>query len=158
MQFTRESAERIASVVRAAELTPRAAKPLAFDRVDDPPSRRVFRIATFTGNWPINATKTVTFKYVTNTPNTAVVTNLFFPLVPGPSGNKDCAIAKEGTAWFLIDVPFRTATVTLISSTLDVEVLTDVTFDANACAFNKTKETIKVINATATASFLSLDV
>lgn len=157
-QFTRESAERIANVVRAVELAPRAGRPLTFDRVDDPPRRKVFRIATFTGAWAINSAKTVTFKYQTQTPNTASVTNLFFPLVPGPSGTKDCAIAKEGTAWFLIDVPLRTATATFISSTEDVEVLTDVSFDGNACAFNKTQRTITVIDATATASYLVLDV
>jgi hypothetical protein len=64
---------------------------------------RVFRICTFTGAWSIAATKTVTFKYQTATPNTAVATNLF-AAVPSPSGggSGDCAIAKEGTAWFLI--------------------------------------------------------
>lgn len=156
-RFTRESAERIANVVRAAELAVPSSRPLAFDKVDSPPSRKVFRIATFTGSWPIGSTKSVTFKYVTETPNTASVTNLFFPLVPGPAGTKDCAIAKDGTAWFLIDVPLRTASATFVSSLQDVEVLADVSFDANACAFNKTKQTIKVVSATTTAAYLTLD-
>jgi len=102
-QFTRESAERIANVVRAAELGYPRARPLVFDRADDPPSRKVFRIATFTGSWPINSAKTVTFKYQTDTPNTANVTNLFVPLDSVPEGAADCAIAKEGTAWFLVN-------------------------------------------------------
>ena len=59
-----------------------------------------FRICTFTAAWSKNANKTVTFKYQTNTPNTVVATNLFADLTG--SGTKNCAIAKEGTAWYLI--------------------------------------------------------
>jgi hypothetical protein len=62
---------------------------------------KVFRICTFTGAWSIAAAKTVTFKYQTTTPNTVVATNLF-AAVPAPTGSGDCAIAKDGTAWFLI--------------------------------------------------------
>ena len=98
-QFTRESAERIASVVRAVELAVPAGRPLAFDRVDSTP-RKTIRIATFTGAWPIGTDKEVTFKYVTETPNTANVTNLLCGLNPG--GECDVSIAKEGTAWFLV--------------------------------------------------------
>ena len=67
-----------------------------------PPSQRldVFRICTFTGSWNINATKTVTFKYQTSTPNTVVATNLFASLTN--SSTKNCAVAREGTAWFVI--------------------------------------------------------
>lgn len=99
-QFTRESAERIANVVRAVELAPRAGRPLAFDRVDQPATRKTFRIATFTGSWSINSAKTVTFKYQTQTPNTVSATNLFCGL--SPSGSCDVSISKDGTAWFLV--------------------------------------------------------
>lgn len=99
-QFTRESAERIANVVRAAELGYPRARPLVFDKADDPPSRKVFRIATFTGSWAINSAKTVTLKYQTQTPNTVSATNLFCGLNPG--GECDVSIAKEGTSWFLV--------------------------------------------------------
>lgn len=99
-QFTRESAERIANVVRAAELAPRAGRPLVFDRVDPPQQAKTFRIATFTGAWAINSAKTVTFKYQTQTPNTVSATNLFCGL--SPSGSCDVSITKDGTAWFLL--------------------------------------------------------
>lgn len=155
-QFTLESAERIANVVRAAELTPRAGRPLVFDRVDDPPSRKVFRLATFTGDWPKYTEKVVTFHPVPNTPNTALVTNLFYPIEPGPGDFRFCTIAKDGTAWYLINVPLRTATATLIT-TRQIEVLTGVSFDPDACSFEETKEEIKVIDTTSTASFLQLD-
>ena len=155
-QFTRESAERIANVVRAAELTPRAGRPLVFDKADDPPSRKVFRLATFTGDWPKYTDKVVTFHPVPNTPNTALVTNLFYPVEPGPPYTSFCAIAKDGTAWYLINVPMRTATATLIT-TRQIEVLTGVSFDLEACSIYETKEEIQVIDTTSTASFLQLD-
>lgn len=79
------------------------------------PAAGGFKIATFTGAWATNTSKTVTFKYQTVTPNTVSAVNLFFP-VPTGSGSRDCALAKEGTAWFLINVPLRTAGV---SGTLD---------------------------------------
>lgn len=115
-QFTRESAERIANVVRAAELSAPAARPLNFERVDFSRSR-VFRVATYTGAWAINATKTVTFKYQTNTPNTATVLNLFFPVTSTAAGSRDCAIAKEGTSWFLVDVRFASRTAVFAGAT-----------------------------------------
>lgn len=98
-RFTRESAERIANVVRAAELTPRRTRPIVFDRAHESP-RKTFRVATFTGPWPIGTDKEVTFKYVTEPPNTALATNLFCGL--SPSGECDVSIAKEGTSWFLL--------------------------------------------------------
>jgi hypothetical protein len=74
-----------------------------------------FRICTFTGAWAIDALKTVTFKYQTNTPNTVSVTNLFWPLPD--NGTRDCSIAKDGTAWFLL-VPQLDAGTALSSATL----------------------------------------
>jgi hypothetical protein len=100
-QFTRESAERIANVVRAAELASPAARPLSFERVDTPQKQRLFRVCTFTGAWSIGDTKTVTFKNQTATPNTAAAVNLFAALTAA-SGSRNCAIAKDGTAWYLI--------------------------------------------------------
>jgi hypothetical protein len=107
--FTRPAAERIAKVVRHVEGGDRDSSGLTFRRV--PPqgeAAKVFRIATFTGAWSISAAKTVTFKFQTTTPNTVVATNLF-AAVPAPSGSGDCAIAKEGTAWFLIAAVCGTA-------------------------------------------------
>ncbi len=78
---------------------------------------KVFRIATFTGAWPINSSKTVTLKYQTATPNTVSVSNLFFPVASTATATQDCAIAKDGTAWFLINVPFSTATAVFAGAT-----------------------------------------
>jgi hypothetical protein len=98
--FTKGSAERIAAVVRDYEAGDRSASPLRFGVVSSD-SRKTFRIATFSGAWAVGASKTVAFKYQTSTPNTASALNLF-AAVPSPSGSGDCAIAKDGTAWFLI--------------------------------------------------------
>lgn len=105
-QFTRESAERIASVVRASELAPLPARPLNFDRVDFYKAK-LFRVGTFAGAWPVGTENTVTFRNATNTPNTVTVQNLFFDINFTPSFEPDCAIAKEGTAWYLVSVPLE---------------------------------------------------
>jgi hypothetical protein len=68
---------------------------------EGPRSAKVFRICTFTGSWAINATKTVTFKYQTTTPNTVSALNLYCGLNPGTT-TTDISIAKEGTSWFLV--------------------------------------------------------
>jgi hypothetical protein len=120
-QFTRESAERIANVVRAAELASPAARPLNFERMDVVQKAKVFRVCTFNGAWPTGVAKVVTFKYQTQTPNTASALNLFFP-VSSPSVSGDCAIAKEGTSWFLVDVPFEEVTAVFVSRTASVNV------------------------------------
>jgi hypothetical protein len=85
--------------VRRVEIGDRTESPLRFDAVP-PPQRKTFRIATFSGAWSVGATKTVTFKYQTATPNTASVLNLVCGL--SPSGSCDVSIAKDGTAWFLV--------------------------------------------------------
>jgi len=63
-------------------------------------AQKTFRICTFTGSWAINATKTVTFRGVTSTPNTVAAINLVCGL--NPSGSCDVSIAKDGTAWYLV--------------------------------------------------------
>jgi hypothetical protein len=169
--FDRSSAERIASAVRRVEIGDRSESPLRFDTVPPTQQRKTFRIATFSGAWAINATKTVTFKYQTATPNTASVVNLFFPM-PAPAGTTDCAIAKDGTAWHLIDVPFETATAIFISQTATgvrvvstanqtavSNVLIAAELNTSNCAItvSRTQATVSliVLQSTATAVFVS---
>ena len=169
--FDVQSAARIANAVRKVEIGDRDEAALRFRRELPQQQRKTFRIATFTGAWSINATKTVTFKYQTNTPNTAVVTNLFFP-VPAPAGATDCAIAKDGTAWFLIDVPLATATAVfvrstaaglVVSATAQQTVVSNVqiaaTLNTANCAITVTRTqataSVTVISSTATSVFVS---
>ena len=116
--FTRPAAERIAHVVRTVERSGRDTKGPTWNPRMEGGGGVVFHIGTFTGAWATSDVKVVTFKYQTTTPNTASVTNLFFPYPDYGTAAKDCAIAKEGTAWFLVDVPFATATMTFIQSAL----------------------------------------
>ena len=103
VDFTRGAAERIANVVRTVELGDRDGAPLSFGRVPDAGgSKVVFRICTFTGAWSKNAQKVVTYKYQSATPNTVSARNVFIGLAETTGGN--CAIAKDGTAWFLIQL------------------------------------------------------
>ena len=98
VQFTRESAERVARVVRQAELTPAAASPLTFDRrISDRHPKQV-RAATFTGAWTAGSVKTVTFK---NAP-TATVSVQNLTLVLPFTATQDCIVGKEGTSWYLV--------------------------------------------------------
>lgn len=104
VDFTRSAAERIANVVRLVETGDRDGAALRFGRADVPDTRKVFRVCTFTGAWSTGATKTVTFKNQTSTPNTAIATNLFASITGNTSTSVvfNCAIAREGTAWYLI--------------------------------------------------------
>ena len=104
VDFTRGAAERIARVVRIVEQGDRNQSGPTWGSVDSGSSGKVFRICTFTGSWNIDTAKTVSFRGVTTTPNTVVAVNLFASLNPatGATAATPCAIAKDGTAWYLI--------------------------------------------------------
>ncbi len=102
VDFTRGAAERIARVVRIVEQGERDQNGPTYGSVVDPASRRVFRMCTFTGAWTIDTPKTLTFRGITATPNTVVAYNLFASLAAGTATAVPCAIAKDGTAWYLI--------------------------------------------------------
>jgi hypothetical protein len=123
VQFTRESAERVARVVRQAELTPAAASPLTFDRrISDRIPKQV-RAATFTGSWTIGASKTVTFKYAP----TATASVLNFLINLPSAGQRNCIVGREGTAWHLVnwqwDVVNAATAATITTSTLTFNTL-----------------------------------
>ena len=98
--FTRPAAERIAKVVRAVEGGDRDTPGIYFGSAPGAAPGKTFRVCTFTGAWSIGDTRSVTFKNQTSTPNTVSASNLFWPIPDGPQ--RDCAIAKEGTAWYLL--------------------------------------------------------
>lgn len=102
VDFTRGAAERIANVVRLVEQGDRDGTALRFGKVVDTPASKVFRVCTFTGGWAKEEIKTVTLKYVTSTPNTFVARNLFAQIATSAATSRNCAIAKDGTAWYLI--------------------------------------------------------
>jgi hypothetical protein len=163
--FTKPAAERIAKVVRAVEGGDRDTGPLTFGNRGVGGNPKVFRVCTFTGAWAINDTKTVTFRNQTATPNTVAAVNLFFPF-PAPASATDCAIAKEGTAWYLIDVPFETETAVFVAATSSTSVMTDVTLSASlntsACTISIGKtlvtSSVTIVSSTFTSTFLRFKV
>lgn len=97
-QFTRESAERIARVVRAAELSYPQARPLEFARVASDRIPKQVRAATFTGPWFTGSTKNVTLE---NQPTATVsVQNLTITLPF--TGTQACIVGRDGTSWYLV--------------------------------------------------------
>jgi hypothetical protein len=178
--FLRPDAQRIARAVRAFENGDRDESPLTFRRVLEGGKQRVFRICTFTGAWDIDTTKTLTFKNQTTTPNTVSAVNLFWP-VPN-SGGRDCAIGKDGTAWYLIvprlfsadaataatvvgnAVEFKTLPVAALATsstatfTLDIisqPVIVDASLGANALEFSR-KDVGVLFDRTATTVQISI--
>ena len=104
VSFTRPAAERIGKAVRQVEAGNRDLGPIEWGPRGGGADSKVFRVCTFTGAWAINSAKTVTFRNVTTTPNTVSATNLFCDL---PStGDRACAVAKAGTAWYLVQSQF----------------------------------------------------
>jgi hypothetical protein len=96
--FTKPAAERIGKVVRQVEAGDRDLGPLEWGPRGGAASGKVFRVCTFTGAWAINTSKTVTFLGVTSTVS---ATNLF-AAIPARGSARNCAIAKDGTSWYLI--------------------------------------------------------
>lgn len=79
VQFTRESATRIANVVRTVELGVPKLSPLVFDRVvRDGGGGGAIRLCTFTGQWMVNDGKIV--RFATDTNATANVINQLFSI------------------------------------------------------------------------------
>lgn len=170
VQFTYESAERIANVVRAAETTPPSASPLTFDkRFADRPPKQV-RVATFSGAWAIDSTKTVTFKYAPTATVNAV--NLSWPItLPGYTA-ETCIVGREGTNWWLVvpKLEARTAVFVtqtqqraFVTGTASQQVVTDVNISASLntgdCSITigktATTATITVVSGAATAQFIA---
>jgi hypothetical protein len=133
ISFTRPAAARIARAVRVVENARPGGQPLETQRQDTLAKARVFRVCTYTGAWAIGSAKTVTFKNRTSTPNTVSATNLFFPVTSTAAGSRDCAVAKDGTAWYLVDV---------VQQTTAVIVLTGVSLGTAGLQFTRASITV----------------
>jgi hypothetical protein len=107
---------------------------------------KTFRVCTFTGSWAINAEKTVTFRGVTTTPNTVSAVNLFTEFTQ-TTATVDCAIAKDGTAWYLI------APTGVDKKTVQTSVITNVSLGTAGLQF--TRLDIKIFE-TVSSSFVTI--
>jgi hypothetical protein len=122
--FTRPAAERIAKAVRTVEAGNRDCGPLTFGARLDTVAPKAFRICTFTGAWAIDSDKTVTLRNQTTTPNTVSAMNLFVNLPD--NGQRNCAIGRDGTAWYLAQWQWDAA-----------DVLSGVTLSTAALEFTR---------------------
>jgi len=144
VKFTRPAAQRIADAVRKVEGGNRDQGPVDLGPRFFGSTAKTFRVCTFTGSWDVGTPKTVTFKNQTSTPNTVSATNLFWPV---PNGDqRDCAIAKDGTAWYLLVPQLYAAqaatAATLTTSTLEFQTLPVVALaTASTVVFSVTPKT-----------------
>lgn len=160
--FDAQSAVRIANAVRQVEIGDRAEKPLEFDPVL-PEQGKKFRIATFSGAWSPNSQKVVQFVANGQTVNAY---NRTFPLFSVPANNQiACSIAKDGTAWYLVDVGKNQTYGHLFATQFATRtVVTDIqiaaTLNTSNCSITVTKTqvtaTVTIVLSTYTASFVSL--
>lgn len=97
IQFDSVSGARIGDAVRFVESQANRRGALRFSEVPPSASRPVFRVGTFNSAWPKDASRTVTLR----SGSTVSAMNLFADIATAVSV-RDCAIAREGTAWYLI--------------------------------------------------------
>jgi hypothetical protein len=102
VRFDRQSGQRIANAVLKVERGNRDQPPITFNPALGGQSPKQIRMGTFTGAWSLNGNNTVTFRTTTSTPNTAVAVNIFAAIATSATSPRNCAIAKDGTAWYLI--------------------------------------------------------
>lgn len=96
VQFTSDSADRIAKVVRIVEAGSRGASGLSFEPRFGPSVGSPIRFCSWSADWAHGETATITFDPATNVTATAV--NVVLGFGPG-----DGWVAKKGTAgWHLI--------------------------------------------------------
>lgn len=164
VQFTRESAERIAGVIRAAELAVPAAAPLTFERrLTDRVPKQV-RAATFTGSWSIGASKVVTFRYAPTA--TQTVTNLSWPITHNHTAAENCIVGREGTSWWLVVPVLQAQTAVFVMQTASTTIMRSITISATLNTVNcsitvsqtPATSSITVMTQTATATYLRLRV
>jgi hypothetical protein len=164
VQFTFESAERIANVVRAAETTPPSASPLTFGRRVDGRLPKQVRVATFSGSWAINVSKVVTFKHAPTATVNAI--NLSWPITLTAYSNEDCIVGREGTNWWLVVPKLEARTAVFATQTASTTIMRSITISAtlntNNCAITVSQtantSSITVISQTATGSYLRIRV
>jgi hypothetical protein len=103
VQFTKESAERVARVVRSAELNPSAASPLAFG-ARFPDVKKIFRVGEFDGTWMKGTDKTVRLLNQTDEndePVEVTAKNLLYNVFPAnPEGSTKCIVGRDGGEWY----------------------------------------------------------
>ena len=98
VKFTRQSAQRIAKVVRQVELGNRNQSGVRFEHpINNVAVSKNVRLVSFTGTWGVGQVSEVTF--LKATAQTATAINAYFSVSAGEG-----FVAKDGTAWYLVGV------------------------------------------------------
>jgi hypothetical protein len=102
VQFTRESAERIAGVVREVELTPTSGRPLVFER---PPEhlKKVLRFGEIESGWPFGSQLAITLPVGTSETTVLAINTLRSVPISDFREKTKVAIARDGTAWSYVN-------------------------------------------------------
>ena len=98
MNFTRGAAKRIANAVRKVEVGDRDGGGLEFESVSL--ERKIFRVGSFNRPWPKGTTKVVMIGFSSTTSTISAIN--VFASVTATAGVAKCAIARDGSAWYLI--------------------------------------------------------
>jgi len=152
VSFSRNAAQRIAKAVRTVEAGDRNQPGLTFEHPIQSSNARGVRIATFSGSWNIGTINTVTFKHAPTA--TASVTNLFWPITATSYVDENCAVAKDGTAWFLITPQLEvTSASSSFSYVYDISVA--ATLNTSSCSVTVGK-TLYTSSASISTQFLRI--
>lgn len=138
--------------------------PTRLQGMQGPPAVTSIRAGTFTGSWNIGSTKAVTF--TTSPTATVSVTNISWPISHNHVSPENCVVGKDGSSWWLVVPVLQSATTTVVTQSLTVPVVTDVSISATlntsncAITIGKTVVTssITVVSQTSTASYIRLRV
>lgn len=97
-------AEKLHETVRRVEGMPYSQPTRIETRFEDGPTPpNNFRVGTYDGSqWATNGQKTVTLTNVGATGYTVLATNIFGTVSARDSSTANCAIAKDGTAWYMV--------------------------------------------------------
>lgn len=152
VQFTRESAERIANVVRSHELAVPPASPLTFDAIlSDGRRAKAVRRATFSGTWPIGSANRITFYNAGGA--TAMATNISWPMSLS-YGDEPCLVGYDRGTWYLLVPRLEQASAVVVTGlttgSYQRSISLAATFNTNNCTVSIAQTAV-----TATAIFIT---
>jgi hypothetical protein len=138
----RETIQRVAGMptVEGGSLLPGIVTPMM------QPSTDGFHLATFTGAWSINSSKTVTLYNAISTAETLSASNVLIPLAQMSDSTNEptvCAIAEDRGTWYLLNVVHT-----------DADVLTSVTLQPTRLEFGRNR--LASINTTIATTAISI--
>jgi len=119
IQFTRESADRIANVVRTLELTPASGTPLDYDPILTSGGKGKLSLATFAGSWSRGTYKTVT---IVGSTATASVYNWCNDAAGGTGSTRYVVFGKANGTNSAVEIQLRDTNQTCVMTLAGVDL------------------------------------